>query len=87
MRIEKHDFLDHLESRGAGMACPFCSASAWEMLIEEPVELTDQRAMEFAITRWPSGMSIPLLVFTCAGCGFVRLQSAAKAIAQGCPTR
>jgi len=87
MRIEKHDFINHLESTGAGMACPFCSETSWDMMIEDPVELTDQRAMEFAITRWPTGVSVAVILLLCSGCGFVRTQSVGKAIAQGCPVR
>jgi len=69
------------------MISPFCSESSWEIMIEDPVDVADQRAMEFGIARWPSGLGMAVILHVCSGCGFVRPQSAGHAVAQGCLIR
>ena len=86
MRLEKHKFLDHLEAKGSTLACPCCSCTSWEMLIEEPVQLQDQRIMEFALVRLAGGIAVAAVAMVCSGCGFVRMHSVEKAIQSGCPT-
>ena len=87
MRLEKHAFLDHLESRGAKPACPFCACESWNMLIENPDNLNDQRIMEFALSRVAGRIAVPVVAMICANCGFIRLHSVESAIRGGCEAR
>lgn len=85
MRLEKHRFLEHLEAKGAKLACPCCSCTSWEMLIEDPLDLQDQRIMEFSLRRLAGGIAVAVVALVCSDCGFVRLHSVAQAIQSGCP--
>jgi hypothetical protein len=87
MRFEKHAFLDHLEARGAKSACPFCACESWNMPIENPDDLQDQRIMEFALSRAAGRIAVPVVAMICANCGFVRQHSVAAAIGNGCVAR
>ncbi|MBL8300637.1 MAG: hypothetical protein JNN30_20045 [Rhodanobacteraceae bacterium] len=87
MRLEKHAFLDHLESRGAKLACPFCACESWNLLIENPDNLQDQRIMEFSLQRAAGRLAIATVVMVCANCGFLRQHLADKAISDGCMRR
>lgn len=86
MRLEKHKFLDHLEEKGSNLACPCCSCKSWDMLIEDPVNLQDQRIMEFSLRRLAGGLAVAIAVMVCSNCGFLRMHSVDKAIQTGCPT-
>lgn len=83
VRLEKHKFLNYLEANGSNMACPYCSCESWEMLIEDPVNLQDQRIMEFSLRRLTGGISVAAVVMVCGGCGFLRMHSVEKAIRAG----
>jgi hypothetical protein len=85
MRLEKHKFLDHLEARGSRIGCPCCDTTSWEMLIEEPVNLQDQRVMEFGLARLAGGLAVAVVAMVCGNCGFVRMHSVDKLIQTGCP--
>lgn len=84
MRLEKHKFLNYLEARGSKLACPYCSCESWEILIEDPVNLKDQRIMEFSLRRLTGGISVAVVAMACGGCGFLRMHSVDKAIQSGC---
>lgn len=87
MRLEKHRFLDYLEAHGAKPACPFCACEAWNMLIENPDDLMDQRIMEFSLQRTAGHIAIAIVVMICANCGFVRQHLVDKVIHDGCVPR
>lgn len=85
MRLEKHTFLDHLEAKGSSVACPCCSHEVWDILIEDPVDLSDQRIMEFSLLRLRGGVQVAVVAMICGNCGFVRMHSVEKTIQTGCP--
>lgn len=78
MRMEKHWYLHRLEDLGAHLTCPSCSKNIWDMMIEDPVRLDDQRLMEFALVRSGGRLAIDVVVMVCRGCGLVRMHSAEK---------
>lgn len=86
MRLEKHKFLDHLAARGASLKCAFCGNESWEIIIEDPIDIQDQRIMEFAMERIHGGMKVGVVAMVCSNCAFVRMHAVGKTIQQGCPT-
>lgn len=81
MRLEKHRFLDTLSRMGSSLACPFCACESWQLLIESPVKIDDQRLMEFSVLHQHGRVAVSVVVMLCEGCGHVRLQSTEKALA------
>lgn len=45
------------------------------MLIEDPVDLRDQRIMEFGLYRIKGNITFPVVVMICTRCGFIRQHS------------
>lgn len=83
MRLEKHELLDRLEALGARLDCPCCGTTSWNLFIEEPENLENQRVMEFALRRLAGGISVALAALVCGRCGFVRLHSVDHLIGAG----
>lgn len=76
MNVEKHQYLDLLEEKGATTKCPYCSSNEWHMLIDDPVDLTNQQLSIFKISKLKNDSAIPVYVMACAGCGNVRVNAA-----------
>lgn len=55
-----------------------------EEMEEDPVNLQDQRVMEFSLRRLTGGISMAVVAMVCGGCGFLRMHSVDKAIQSGC---
>lgn len=85
MRLEKHELLDRLEALGARLECSCCGTTSWNLFIEEPGNLEDQRIMEFGLRRLAGGISVAVVVLVCGRCGFLRLHSVDHLIGAGRP--
>jgi len=78
MTLEKHMFLDKLESLKSKMKCPFSDCEDWILCIEEPVDINNQIITEFVIKNSDGTSGIPAISMCCNNCGFLRLHSVQK---------
>lgn len=78
MLIEKHQFIDGLAGKGSSLDCPFCRNSYWKLLIDEPVDMTNQQLLNFTLVapnRLGELAQTSVVSMVCKQCGFLRQHS------------
>ncbi|QDE40691.1 hypothetical protein FIV34_16495 [Luteibacter pinisoli] len=78
MQVEKHMFLDWLAERGSSLACPYCSNDEWNLIIHDPVDLADQRLIDF--TMLSKTLAFPVVAMSCTRCSTVRTHATAAVL-------
>ncbi|MBK0026993.1 hypothetical protein IAE57_12530 [Stenotrophomonas sp. S48] len=78
MLVEKHQFIDGLEDKGASLACPFCGNKQWNLLIDEPIDMANQQLLNFTLVapnRRDGVTQTSVVAMICKCCGFLRQHS------------
>lgn len=47
--VEKHQFIDGLVERESTLPCVYCGNEKWALLIDEPIDLSNQQLLNFAL--------------------------------------
>jgi len=78
MLVEKHMFLDWLADHGAHLVCAVCKGEKWGVLIHDPVDLADQRLVDFYFVS--RSVQVPVVGMCCKKCGFLRVHSTSSVL-------
>lgn len=76
--VEKHQFIDGLAERGSVLPCVYCGNEKWALLIDEPIDLSNQQLLNFALVapNRKGGVSKTSVVsMICKKCGLLRQHS------------